>query len=141
MRGDSNIEIPLLTKKRNRQSSRVEEGKTGLFLSCGGKLSIPLKWAQISWEVSGVSERVSSSLSSSKREREISWETLQHKKASSRVDGRISWFLWNCGGKLRVPLELCGDLRDPLMFPQGSQICIRVARGTSGFVSHHCMNE
>ena len=104
MRGDSNIEIPLLTKQRNRQSSRVEEGKTGLFLSCGGKLSIPLKWAQISWEVSGVSERVSSSLSSSKREREISWETLQHKKASSRVDGRISWFLWNCGGKLRVPL-------------------------------------
>ena len=35
MRGDSNIEIPLPTKQRNRQLSRVEEGKTGLFLSCG----------------------------------------------------------------------------------------------------------
>ena len=61
---------------------------------------------------------MTSSLSSSEREREISWETLQHKRASFRVDGRISWFLWNCGGKLRVPLELCGDLGDPLVFPQ-----------------------
>ena len=141
MRGDSNIEIPLPTKQRNRQLSRVEEGKTGLFLSCGRKLSIPLKWAQISWEASEVSERVSSSLSSSKREREISWETLQHKKASSHVDGRISWFLWNYSGKLRVPLELRGDLRDPLVFLQGSQICFRVARGTSGFVLSHCRDE
>ena len=35
-------------------SSRLE-GKTGLFLSCGGKLSIPLEWGQISGETSGVS--------------------------------------------------------------------------------------
>ena len=84
---------------------------------------------------------MSSTLSSSKRECGISWEMLQHKRASSRVEQRISWFLVSCVGKLRVPVELHGDLRDPLVFPQGSQISFRVARGTSGFVSRHCRDE
>ena len=48
----------------------------------------------------------------------ISLETLQWERASYHVEGRISWFLWSCGGKLRVPLELCGGLGDPLVFPQ-----------------------
>ena len=55
LRGDSNVEIPLLMKQHNRQSSRVEEGKTGLFLSCGRKLGIPLEWGRVSREASGVS--------------------------------------------------------------------------------------
>ena len=33
---DENVGIPLQTKQRNRPSSRVEEGKLGLFLSCMG---------------------------------------------------------------------------------------------------------
>ena len=51
--------------------------------------------------------------SSSKRERRFSLETLQCKRASSNVQGRISWFAWSCGEKLRVALELCVDLGDP----------------------------
>ena len=39
---------------------------------------------------------------------------------------------WSCGGKLKVPLELHGDLGDPLVFYQGSQVCFRVARGHFG---------
>ena len=125
-------------------------------MGCGGKLTVPLEWGQLSQEASGVSQRVSSSLSTSKRERGISWETLHCKRASYCVEGRILWFLWSCGGKLRVPLELRGDLGDPLVFPQGSQICFqtrgalqdsspitagmnrassRVEAGTSGFLS------
>ena len=57
-------------------------------------------------------------VANTKREREISLETLQRKRASSRVEGRISWFLSSCGGKIRVPLELRGDLGDPLVFSQ-----------------------
>ena len=34
--------IPFLTKQRNGTSSRDEEGKPGLFLSCGGTLNVPL---------------------------------------------------------------------------------------------------
>ena len=71
----------------------------------------------------------------------ISWETLQHQRASSRIEGRISWFLWSCGSELRVSLELHGDLVDLLGFPQGSQICFRVAWGTLEFLSLHCRGE
>ena len=38
--------------------------------------------------------------------RGLSLETLQHKRASSSVQGRISSFALSCGGKCRVPLEL-----------------------------------
>ena len=84
---------------------------------------------------------MSSTLSSSKRKRGLSLETLQHKRASSRVQGRISWVVWNCGGKLRVPLEWCVDLGDPLVSPQGSQIPFGVARGTLGYLGHCCRDE
>jgi len=56
-----------------------------------------------------------STLSRSKSDRGLSLEMLQHKRASSRVQGRISWFAWICGEKLTVLLELRVDLGDPLM--------------------------
>ena len=46
---------PLGSVQRKRASSRVEAGKTGLFLTCGGKLSVPLELGQVSIETSGVS--------------------------------------------------------------------------------------
>ena len=57
---------------------------------------------------------MSSTLSSSERERCISLETLQRKRASSSMQGKFSWDAWSCVGKLRVPLELCVNLWDPL---------------------------
>ena len=44
--------------------------------------------------------------------RGLSLETLQPKRASSSVQGKISYFSWSCGGKLRILLELCVDLGD-----------------------------
>ena len=41
-----------------------------------------------------------------KRKRGIRLETLLWKRASSHVEGRISWFFSSCGRKLEVPLEL-----------------------------------
>ena len=55
LRGGGGVSIPFQMKQGNQPSSPVEEGKTGLFLSCGEKLSIPLKWGLVSWEASGVS--------------------------------------------------------------------------------------
>ena len=75
---------------------------------------------------------MSSTLSSSKREHGLSLETLQRKRASSSMQGRISWFSWSCGGKLRVPLALHVDLGNPLVSPQGSQISFGIARGHLG---------
>ena len=105
LRGDGNIGIPFPTKQRNRHSCQVEEGKTGL-LSCGVKLGVPLTWGQVSLGPSPVASRVSSTLSRFKRERGVSVQTLLWKRASSHVEGGISWFILNCGGKLHIPLKL-----------------------------------
>lgn len=65
-----------------------------------GNYSIPLERAGYVRKFLGFHKRVSSTLSSSKRERGISWEILQCKRASSRVEERILWFLSSCGGSL-----------------------------------------
>ena len=41
-----------------------------------------------------------------KRELRIALEVLQGKRASSRVEGGISWFIPSCGVKPGVPLDL-----------------------------------
>ena len=84
---------------------------------------------------------MSSTLLSFKREGALSLKMLQHKRASSSMQGRISWCAWRCGGKLTVSLELHVDLGEPLMSPQGSQISFGIARGTLGLLAHHCRNE
>ena len=47
LRSDRNIRIPLQTKQGIGSSSRDEEGKPGLFLSCSGKLGVPLKQRRV----------------------------------------------------------------------------------------------
>ena len=61
----------------------------------------------------------SSLLSSFEWELGIAFEALQEKRASSRVDGEISWFVSSCGLRLGVPLQV----------PQGDQGASRVASG------------
>ena len=99
---------------------------------------------------------VSSSFSSSKRQRGISWETLQCKRALSHVEGRISWFfgvvvgslkfLLSCVGtwgtcscfirEVRSAFELQGALWDSSHITVGMNMASsRVKVGTSGFLS------
>ena len=65
---------------------------------------------------------MSRTLSSHKREGGISLETLQQKRASSCIEGRISWFFSSCNTKICVPLELQRE-------PQGPQGPARAASG------------
>ena len=65
----------------------------------------------------------------------ISLETLQWKRASSLLEGRITWFFSSCGRSLS---SYDWDLRDPLVLPQESPVTMRVARGLSGFLSSQC---
>ena len=80
--------------------------KTRLFLSCGVKLSVPLRGGRVSSGPFWVASRVSSTLLHFRRESGICLETLLWNWASSRVEGRISWFFSSCGRKLGVPLKL-----------------------------------
>ena len=68
----------------------------------------------------------------SKREGVISLETPQRKRASSLMEGIISWFFTSCGRSLS---SYDGDLRDPLVWPQERPVSMQVARGLSGFLS------
>ena len=55
LEGEGDVGIPFHVKQGNQPSFRVEAGKTGLFLTCGGKLSVLLELGQVSLETSGVS--------------------------------------------------------------------------------------
>ena len=51
---DGDVSTSFHAKQSNGPSSQLEAGKTGLFLTCGGKLSILLEWGLVSRETSGV---------------------------------------------------------------------------------------
>ena len=99
---------------------------------------------------------VSRTLLRFKRAGGISLEMPQQKRASSRIEGRISWFFLSCGGNLGVPLKLqrglqgpprigsgksslhasCeGPLGIPLQLMLGLRSSSAVEAGTSGFLS------
>ena len=65
---------------------------------------------------------MSRTLSKLKREGGISLETAQRQRASSCIEGRISWFFSSCNTKICVPLELQRE-------PQGPQGPARAASG------------
>ena len=44
---DGNAGIPFPVKQGNGPSCQDEEGKPGVFLSCGGTLGVPLKWRRV----------------------------------------------------------------------------------------------
>ena len=52
--------------------------------------------------------------------------------ASSRLEGKISWFFSSCGRSLS---SYDWDLRDQLVWPQERPVAMLVARDLSGFFS------
>ena len=79
-----------------------------------------------------------STVSSFRRERGISLETLQWERASSCVEGRIRGFPRGLAGIWGFLSSCDVDLTDPLVLPQESQVSVRVARDLSGFLSSQC---
>ena len=58
-------------------------------------------------------------LSRLKRQGGISLKMPQRKRASSRLERRISWFFSSCGRKLGVPLELRREPQGPALVALG----------------------
>ena len=119
MRCDRNPRIIFPMKQENVPYSCDEEGNLRLFLSCGGTLGVPLKWRWVCRGNSLLASRVSRTLSRLKREGGISLQTLQPKRASSRVEGKIAWFFSSCGRKFRVFLELQWGHQGPACVASG----------------------
>ena len=81
------VSLPALSGRESRRSRRT---------SIGGGLHLMLERYS----------RGRATISKLKREGEISLTQLQQKRASSRIEGRISWFFSSCSRKLVIPLEL-----------------------------------
>ena len=109
-------------KQGNGPSSRDEEGKQGLFLSCGWALSVPLEWRRVCWGTSCVASRVSRTLSRLKREGGISLQTPQRKGPNLALKGESPGFSRVSAGNLGFLSSYDGDLRDPLVWPQKSSL-------------------
>ena len=52
------------------------------------------------------------------------------RRPSSRDDGGVSWVFWSWGASVGFLTRYDGDLREPLVRCQGSQVSMRVARGS-----------
>ena len=88
-------------------SSRVEMGISGKFLSCLKGDKDPFEAQEGRCDFS---------------------RDAQQKRASSAVEGRISWFFSSCGRKFGVPLELrCGP-QGPDLVASVKPVSMRVAR-------------
>ena len=94
-----NIGIPLQMKQGNGPSSREEEWKTRLFLSCCETQYFSHVGTGISGTFQSCIKGVNT-LSRFQKKRGISLETLLWKRATFRVEGRISCFFLSCGRKL-----------------------------------------
>ena len=64
----------------------------------------------------------------------VSLKMLQHKRASSSVEGIICWFFSSCGRNLGVPLELRWDLR----VASGKSNLHASCKGPLKFLSSQC---
>ena len=73
-----------------------------------------------------------------KMEGGIPLKTPQRKRASSCLEGRISWFFSNCGSKVEVPLELRWGPQGPASGATGNSNLHASCKGTSGFLCSCC---
>ena len=80
----------------------------------------------------------SSLLSSCEGECSIALESLEGNHASAHTEGVVSMFFLSCSGKIWFHSSCEGDIKEPLMLPQGSQASFQVALGGSGFLSSCC---
>ena len=86
---------------------------------------------------------MSSTVSNFQRDHGISFETLQWERASSRDDGGTKFFFFclfvflAVAGRVGFLSSYDGELRDPLVWPQGSPVSIQVVRGSATLLSSH----
>ena len=68
---------------------------------------------------------------------EIALQAMQEKKALSRDDGGALWVFSSCGTIVGFLTRYDGDLREPLVWRQGSQVSMWVQRGSTSFLLSH----
>ena len=107
--------------------SRGEAKNSILLSSRDGYLLEPTKWPKGSQASCGVWREDSGLLSRPCRKR----------RPSSRDDGGVSWVFSSCGVSVGFLTRYDGELREPLLWRQGSQVSMCVVRGCASLLSSH----
>ena len=66
------------------------------------------------------------------------FEPLQGNQASSGIEGKFCGFSQVAAGSFGFHSSCNGDLREPLLLPQGRQVSFQVVRGSAGLHLSHC---
>ena len=126
--GNIDLGVTFKVHQGSQASSRVIAKNSALLFSCDGYLLEPIEWPKGSQASCGILREDSGLLSRPCRKR----------RASSRDDGRISWFFPASAQRVEFFSSYDGEPMKPLVWPQGSPVSIRVARGSTALLSIHC---
>ena len=126
-RGDRDLGVAFLMHPGSQSLSRGEAKDSALLSSCDGYLLEPTEWPKGSQASCGVWREDSGLLS----------RPYSKRRPSSREDWGVSWVFSSCGSSVVLLTRYNGELREPLLWRQGSQVSMRVARGSASLLSSH----
>ena len=126
-REDRDLGLPFQTPSGTQPSSRGEAKDSALLSSHDTDLLEPTEWTQGCRASSSVWREDSGFLSRPRRKR----------RPSSHDDGGVSWVSSSCGACGGFLTRHDEELREPLVRRKGSQVSLRIARGSwSSLLSH-----
>ena len=126
-RGNRDLGVAFQTHPVSRALSRVEAKNSALLSSSDGYLLEPTEWPKGSQASCGIWREDSGLLSRPCRKR----------RPSSRDDGGVSGFFSSGGASVGFLTRYDSELREPLLWCQGSQVSMRGARGSASLLSCH----
>ena len=125
--GDRDLGVAFKVHLGSHVSFQVEAKNSALLSRYAGYLLEPIYWPKGSQASCGFLRGDSGLFSRPCRKR----------RASSNNDGRITWILLRCGTTCGVSLELRRENQEPLVWPQGSPVSIRVPRESVALLWSH----
>ena len=126
-KGHRDLRFAFQTHPGSQASCRREAKDSALLLSRDGHLLEPTLWpkgSQASCEVW-------------REDRGLLSRPCKKRRPSAREDGGVSGVSSSCGASVGFLTRYDGELREPLMWPQGSQVSMRMERGSVSLLSSH----
>ena len=127
-RGERDLGVTFQTHPGSQASSRREATHSALLSSRNGYLLEPNEWPKGRQASCGVWREDSRLL----------FRPCGERRTSSCDEGGISWFFSSCSPSVGFLMRYNGELREPLVWCQGSPVSIRLARGSVALLSIHC---
>ena len=123
-RGDRDLGVAFQTHLVSQALSRGEAKDSIVLLSRDGYLLEPTKWPKGSQASCGVWKEDSGFLS----------RPCKKRRPSSSDDRGVWWVFSSCGVSVGFLTRYDRELREPLLWRQGSQVSMCVARGCVSFL-------